>query len=61
MDDLRSLLTWILVLGCLLPTIILLIAGFVIVRLGQRRFEEFISPDIEGIEREFARLKTVSP
>jgi uncharacterized protein (DUF697 family) len=48
-------------LVCVLPLILALIAGFFLIRFGQRQFGQFVSADITALQQRYDQLRTQNP
>lgn len=58
--DTNSLLI-LLALVCVLPLVIAAIAGFFLLRVGRRRFDQYFSADISGLQARFDQLRAQNP
>ena len=48
-------------LVCLLPLVIALIAGFLLLRFGQRQLDQFFSADISALQERYQQLQAQNP
>ncbi len=46
---------------CVLPLVVVLIAGFVLYRVGRQRLDGLVEPDVEKIQARYAQLQAQNP
>lgn len=60
-DNLGSVLLGAVILLCVLPIIIVAVVGFFVLRTGQERVNDALSPDVSRLQERFQKLKAQNP
>ncbi|MEL6408106.1 MAG: EcsC family protein [Chloroflexota bacterium] len=61
MDGVGEFLRWFFLLGCVLPTVILLVLGIALFYFGQKWVGDFVDPDLEKLEAKLKAFKEEDP
>lgn len=61
MDSVLQAIRWIFILGCVIPSLVLLVIGVLGFWFGRRWLQNFVEPDVEKIQSEFTAMKAQNP
>ena len=61
MDGVGEFLRWFFLLGCVLPTVILLVLGVALFYFGQKWVGDFVNPDLEKLEAKLKAFREEDP